>query len=153
MKNVNLDELRFFKGMPEEEREHIKPLIEVIELAKGEFLFKEGDTSRDLYFIVKGRIDVLLNLVDKSNYENRVSTIKEGDILGELSFLDGIVRSASAQVRHDTVLYKLPYKKAMEYFDEHPAIGYNFIKEIAKSLTQRVRTVNLMWRNSLPYIL
>lgn len=153
MKQVKLEGLRFFQAIPESEREHIQPLIEVVELPKGEFLFKEGDTGRDLYFIVDGRIDVLLNLVDKSNFENRVSTIKEGDILGELSFLDGVVRSASAQARHDSILYKLPYEKATAYFDEHPAVGFSFIREIAKSLAQRVRTVNLMWRNSLPYIL
>ncbi len=153
MEKNDLMQFHFFQGMGEADREKIASLMEPLRMGKGETLFVEGESGRDLYFILEGRIDVLLRMVEKTLHENKVSTIKQGEIIGELSFLDGQKRSATAIVRNDVLLYKLPFEKAMAYFDSHPQVGYVFMREIANSLADRVRTVNLMWRNSIPYAL
>jgi CRP/FNR family transcriptional regulator, cyclic AMP receptor protein len=153
MEKIDLMQFRFFQEMSDTDREKIASLMEPLRLKKGETLFAEGESGRDLYFICDGRIDVLIRMVEKTLHENKVSTIKSGEIIGELSFLDGQKRSATAQVRNDVLLYRLPYDKALEYFDSHPDLGYVFMREIANSLADRVRTVNLMWRNSIPYAL
>ncbi|HDR04618.1 MAG TPA: cyclic nucleotide-binding domain-containing protein [Candidatus Marinimicrobia bacterium] len=153
MDEVDLMQFKFFQSISETDRERIASLMEPLHLKKGETLFLEGESGRDLYFVLEGRVDILIRMVEKTLHENKVSTIKSGEIIGELSFLDGQKRSASSLIRNDALLYKLPYNKAIEYFDSHPEVGYVFMREIANSLADRLRTVNLMWRNSIPYAL
>ncbi len=86
------------------ERKALLPLTEVT-FAKGETIIKQGDEGGALYIIKFGEVAVQ----DYNRYEGRLSfaTLKEGDLLGELSFLNERRAAADVRAESDCVLYKL----------------------------------------------
>lgn len=148
-----LEKVRFFDHLDTSEIEGIAGFVEILELKEGEILFQEGSHCRDLYFILEGRFNILLKMVGAESIDDSstMTTVKTGELIGELSFLDGAPRSATVQVRNDAKLIRLPYEDALAHFQDHPHTAYKIMEKIAVSLATRVRNVNLMWRNSVPY--
>jgi len=151
---MTIDTLRkidCFSGLEEKELEKIDSVTEYLELKEGEILFSEGESSRDLYFVIEGRFNVMIRMLANSNYEDNsiLTTVKGGEMLGEIGFVDGAPRSATVKVRNDAKLLKVSYDKLMAIFEEDPVVGYKFMSRIAAIMATRVRTVNIMWRNAM----
>ena len=151
---MTIDTLRTidcFTGLEEGELKKIDAITEYIELKEGEILFTEGENSRDLYFVIEGRFNVMIRMLANSNYEDNsiLTTVKGGEMLGEIGFVDGAPRSATVKVRNDAKLLKVSYERRMDIFREDPVIGYKFMTKIAAIMANRVRTVNIMWRNAM----
>ena len=101
--------------------------------AIGSTLFFEGEEGDGLYVIDKG----LLKIVVKSplGEERIVSMLGQGAIVGELSVIDGLPRSASAVVMQDCE-FRFVSRTAFSTFTAmHP----NFYRELVKILSIRLR--------------
>lgn len=148
-----LRKIEFFKQFAIEEIISLASFVEYIELKEGAILFEEGAVCRDLYFVIEGRFNVLLKDAgaDDIKDSNLVSTLKKGEIIGELSFLDGAPRSATVQVRNAAKIIKLPYEELSKYFELNPVSAFKIIQKISIMLAARVRSVNLMWRNNMSF--
>lgn len=73
-------------------------------IKKGELVFAEGDTSSSMYFVKVGMIRIYKK---KGDSDIEIDTIRAGSILGELAFLDGNPRSASAEALTDCELAEI----------------------------------------------
>jgi CRP-like cAMP-binding protein len=63
-------------------------------LQEGQLLFREGDLSNGMHFIVEGRVDVQVTGGEAESLP--VATLGPGEIVGEMGVIDGCVRTASA---------------------------------------------------------
>ncbi len=63
--------------------------------AKGDIIVKEGDQAVAFYIIARGKAEV-------TKGGRTLATLKEGDFFGEMSLLDGYLRSASVRAAEDT---------------------------------------------------
>ena len=144
-----LSDVKFFSGFSSKEIKDISDMSEYLELPKGDILFSEGDHCRDIYLLLEGRFDVSVKMLVKttSDYDNILTTIKSGEVIGELSFIDGTERSATVIVRNNARVIKIPYEAIKDYFSKHTDTGYMFLEKISTILTRRVRDINLLWRN------
>ncbi len=68
---------------------------------KGSYVFREGDTGKDMYYILKGRV-----LVEKKagQIKKIVSDLGPGEYFGEMATLIDAPRSASAETAEDSYL-------------------------------------------------
>lgn len=85
-------------------------------LLEGDYLFREGDLSRNLYFIKQGAF-TLTQENPLTRQEEWIDTITGDSIapyLGELSLILGIPRTASVQAACDSVLNELRYEDFIE---------------------------------------
>ena len=69
---------------------------------KGQLIFKRGDQGGTLYVIRKGSIKVFIPSPQGKGLN--LALLSTGDILGELSFIDGKTRSATAEALEKTEL-------------------------------------------------
>jgi CRP/FNR family cyclic AMP-dependent transcriptional regulator len=99
----------------------------------GKALFSEGDEGDGLYVIDKG----LLKIVVKSSAGNEriVSILGPGAIVGELSVIDGLPRSASAVAMQDCEFRFIPRSVFATFTAMHPT----FYRELVKILSIRLR--------------
>jgi CRP-like cAMP-binding protein len=74
---------------------------EVKQLASGDLLLKEGETSEFAVLILAGQIEVF---VERNGKEFVLTEATPGTILGELSLLCGIPRSASARAKENSTV-------------------------------------------------
>ncbi|HAE87800.1 TPA: hypothetical protein DCG86_07230 [Candidatus Marinimicrobia bacterium] len=142
-----LKDLTFFEGLPNAVVDDLIPYTEVLKLPAGSLLLQEGEKSRDLYFLVSGRIEITMKVNFDENEKIDIYRLKPGEAVGEFSFIDGAPRSASALVDKDAVIIKFDYEKLNGLFDKNPRVGYLFMKRLAHSLTDRMRRSNISQRN------
>jgi CRP/FNR family transcriptional regulator, cyclic AMP receptor protein len=107
----------------------------VRKLRKGELLFAEGENSRAMY-LLKGGIIRLFKKKGESDIE--LDTVRTGQILGELAFLDGNPRSASAEALTDCELMEISGPSFQETLARVP----DWLKILLKTVVTRLRTAS-----------
>ena len=122
----------------------------------GESIFEENSTSKELYIIAQGEVDILVNpglmgatpvTVDKVI----VATLRRGQSFGEVALVDEGLRSASARAaQKDTRLVVIPRDKLIMLCDTYPQLGYRLMYNLAADLAMKIRNTDLRIRDKLP---
>lgn len=87
-------------------------------LRAGSTLFMEGDDPADLMIIETG--DVKLTTTSSNGREVVLDVLGPDELLGELSAIDGVARSASAIALTDVEVISVPVDRFLAFLREHP---------------------------------
>lgn len=124
---------------------------------KDDLIFKENSDSKELYVIVQGEVDIVVDpsLVGtlEDGVENRViATMRRGQSFGEVALVDEGLRSASACAsQKDTRLLIIPRDKLIMLCDTYPQLGYRLMYNLAADLAMKIRNTDLRIREQLLY--
>lgn len=100
----------------------------------GQIIFIEGDDTQDLFILASGEIEII-----KGN--NKISEItKKGEFFGEMSFLMGAKRTASAKAISDVTAIRILKSEINNFLNEFPMVA----KEITIVLAQRLDETSQM---------
>lgn len=103
---------------------------------KGEYLITEGGTSSEMYWVLSGHF-----IITKMNQDDQnviIGNIFPGELVGEMSFLDSLPRSASVKAEEDSEILVIPHKKFVNVFDNQPA----WFRSLMRTLSKRLRSAN-----------
>lgn len=121
----------------------VKTLLDFTEMvtcSKNDVIADIGEVGEALYFVIKGEA-VLLH--DNNGTETEVGRMKEGDLMGEMSFFDRKPRSVRMRsLSDDTHLLKLSRPMYQRLRVEHPYIAVNLLEHAIVSLDHLVRQVS-----------
>jgi CRP/FNR family transcriptional regulator, cyclic AMP receptor protein len=124
--------------------ELIKNACRFVSVRAGEDLIEKGDESDHLYIVADGSFKVY----DDTLGEDFVHAIlSKGDIFGEMSFIDGISRSASVKALNDSAVLRMGKGEFADLLAESPDTAMLFIFTLARVITKRLRDVNVALRN------
>lgn len=137
---LELDEIELFREFDEEDLAAIAEIAEPIHLKAGELLFARGDEGDELYLIRRGVVEILLPL--REGKRHHLATMSRGDYFGEMSFLDYQPRSADAEARVGTHLFKLSRRRFNELARNNAVIGTKVFARLALMVSRRLRTAN-----------
>jgi CRP/FNR family transcriptional regulator, cyclic AMP receptor protein len=113
------------------------------EYKKGEVLFREGETSKDLYIIQNGIVKIYKEVDGKTL---PIALVHAGQFVGELSFFDGKPRSATAEAATDLKVLKLDQAKLDKEIKKLPS----WLLVIIRSIADRMREADeLVKRNCI----
>ncbi|MBY0515914.1 MAG: cyclic nucleotide-binding domain-containing protein [Bacteriovoracaceae bacterium] len=104
-------------------------------LKKDEILLKEGEKSNQLFWLLQGELVVVKKLQD---HEVVLNQIKEGELVGELSFLDQKPRSATVRAVTDCQLHVLEYAEYQALLAAQP----KWLKKILITLVKKIRLLS-----------
>jgi CRP/FNR family cyclic AMP-dependent transcriptional regulator len=104
-------------------------------LQKGQFIFKEGENAGSIYLLKTGNIRIFKK---KGNSDIEIETIRSGQILGELAFLDGNPRSASGEALTDCDLVEISGPSFQQVLDKLP----EWLKILLRTLVTRLRVAS-----------
>lgn len=106
-----------------------------IELAAGDVLFHEGDTSRELYIVLEGEIEIVK---DNEGTGMVIGLVRPREVFGEMACIQGRPRYAAARARVDTVVYSLSPDELIDAVDtvQFPLMA------ILRNLVDRLRQQN-----------
>jgi predicted nucleotide-binding protein len=104
---------------------------ELIEVATGVSIIQQGAEDNDVYFIVAGSFDIIVN--------NRIVAGRfTGDHVGEMVTIQPTQRrSASVTAREVSVVLKISEPQFAELYAKYPQILLQIAKELARRLEQR----------------
>jgi CRP/FNR family cyclic AMP-dependent transcriptional regulator len=124
---------------------------------RDDLIFKENSSSKELYVIMQGEVDIVVDpsLVGtmEEGVENRViATMRRGQSFGEVALVDEGLRSASACAsQRDTRLLIIPRDKLIMLCDTYPQLGYRLMYNLAADLAMKMRNTDLRIREQLLY--
>jgi CRP/FNR family cyclic AMP-dependent transcriptional regulator len=104
-------------------------------IKQGIYLFQEGDLPRAMYLIQKGAVSVRKA---KGTGEIELAQLKQGEVLGELSFFDRKPRSASAVALIDTELLEIDFDSLDKIYKQVP----EYLQSIISNVVHRLRKAN-----------
>jgi SulP family sulfate permease len=110
--------------------------LQKIRLAEGDFLFRQGDEPKAIYFVESGQLSTF---VDFGNGKTRrIRTLNPGTMLGEIAFNAQSSYQASAIADQATTLYSITHAQLSRMEQENPEIAAKFSKFINRQLAQRL---------------
>lgn len=147
---AHIKEFDLFRHVTLDNIQSISNEAEYLELDANETLFTEGSVGRDIFLIISGAVSILNSVPGGESSElKELHVLREGEVLGELSYVDNAPRSAGAQTKEKSVLLQIPADALDSLCEEKPLLGYRLMKNLAQIITERIRTTNLELRNSM----
>jgi CRP-like cAMP-binding protein len=120
-----------------------------------EIVFTENSSSKELYVIMQGEVDILINRSttgDVEKKETAVARLRRGQSFGEVALVDEGLRSASARAsQKDTRLLVIQRDKLIMLCETYPQLGYRLMHNLAADLAMKIRNTDLRIREQLLY--
>ncbi len=122
----------------------------------GEMVFAENNSSKELYIIVQGEVNISVNpgVVGTEGKSDKtiIATLRRGQSFGEIALVDEGLRSASAQAKNkDTRLMVIPRDKLIMLCETYPQLGYRLMYNLAADLAMKIRNADLRIREKMLY--
>ena len=110
----------------------------------GQFLFREGETGDAAYIVLKGKVAVFIE-TEKGQVE--VAQLKRGDVVGEISILCDVPRTASVKAVESVQTLKVTKDTFIHLLTEFPEIAIEIMRELAS----RLNKTNIQLREALTH--
>ncbi len=131
--------IRLFSTLTADELNDVLRAVRPLQLPAGQRLFRQGQAGDAAFVVESGAVEIY---TEGPGGEVVVATLGPGEVIGELSLLDGSPRSASARAQGDTSLFRLD-KQEFDFLRQNlrPA-AYKLMRSMAMTLCDRLRETN-----------
>ena len=120
------------------------------DLAPGEVLVAEGTSDNHLYGLMSGALGVVRNAGKPDAVT--LFTMTAGDLVGELSFIDGTPHYAALVASGPASVFGLEREKLEALLDSHPQIVYRVMRAIVRTTHQIQRRLSMQSAELTNYI-
>lgn len=121
-----------FELMDDSERQSLAQMMDCREFKAGTVLFEYGDPGGEVFILRSGDVEVF---VESQEGEKIVLGENErGDVIGELSFLDGGSRTATALAREDTQTLSMHRDRLLGFIEKHPHAAIDLLTVVGRRL-------------------
>ena len=125
----------------------------------GEIIFKENSSSKELYIITQGEVEISIDpsTVSLAYHKNQqkesvIAILRRGQSFGEIALVDEGLRSATAcAAQKDTRLLVISRDKVIMLCETYPQLGYRLMYNLAADLAMKIRNTDLRIREQLLY--
>lgn len=120
----------------------------------GDLIFKENSSSKELYIIAQGEVEILISHGNpespKKDDETVIARLRRGQSFGEVALVDEGLRSASARAgQPQTHLLVIPRDRLIMLCETYPQLGYRLMHNLAADLAMKIRNTDLMIRDQV----
>lgn len=107
-------------------------------VSKGTVLIQEGKPITAIYFVLQGMLSVRL----ENNGNLELAKLGEGEVVGEMSFLDSNPPSATVVADEDSIVLRLPRTELQAKLAQDSGMAARFYRAMALFLSDRLRHTN-----------
>jgi CRP-like cAMP-binding protein len=138
---------KIFKFLRDEEHNQLLQSCERKAYQPGAMLIQEGQKQTALYVIVKGEVKVQR---DHDGFAIELSRAGQGEIFGDMSFVEGQAASATVIAGDEEVLaFVITHQHIATLMSQNPAFAARFYQSLAEILSRRLReTTNLLQKDA-----
>ena len=133
---VEIDAVTLFAGLNSQELADLHKIAQERRLPGGAQIFQEGDPGDGLYVIRNGSVQITHR--GGMKIQHVFSTLKPGDIFGEMAVIEDRPRSATALALAEVELYFFPRAEMRGLLQHSPGLAFNTLNMVS----QRLRDFN-----------
>lgn len=126
----------FFEHLTPEEKEEFLSCCESELYRKDAPIILKDDANRDLFVIKSG------SATAADSWDEDVvplAIFAEGDVFGEMSFIDGSPRSATVIANEDSILHRMSFDRFERLMEEQPKLAARFLMGFMRVLVKRLQ--------------
>lgn len=127
-----------FHGLTEDEVSSFAKDLPRVKFKAGQSIITENESAKDLYYICKGRVEIMKSLHHPELPTAQLSILEPGEFFGEMGVLNDEPRSATVRALDDVELLTIPREVFAEISFTHPMVMYNLMR----TLSGRLRSTN-----------
>jgi CRP-like cAMP-binding protein len=127
-----LREVPLFSGLGEEDLKILARDFYSRKYRKKQIIFHQGDDSRVLYVVMKGKVRVFS--VSPAGSETSIRIFSTHEMFGEFAAIDGEPRSTTALAVEACTLLEMDQSKFMQCFREMPELAMGLIRQLVEKL-------------------
>ena len=143
MKNAPLS-----SGLNLDEIGEIASHMSLCEADSGDVICRQGDPGDFLYVVCHGSIDVIREELAEKKV---IASIRPGNLLGEIAFVDGSSRSANAVAKTPVTLLQMSQRDYLELMRLNPLLWGSLNLRIAREVCKRLRQTSKVLAQYLDY--
>jgi len=148
MRKPDLARIPLFAHLSLAEQEKLDSLMERKTFTAQTAVFFQDDPSDSLYIVLSGSAKVFRTSEDGK--DRILSTLRPGDVFGELAMIEGLVRSASVQATEDTEMLSLSRHDFEVFAQEHPPVLWKLLQALCERLRMIEHDLDPLFRD-VPY--
>jgi len=122
-----------FSSLDKKELQELAKSCQERSYRAGTTLIVQGDSGVGLYIVKSGNVQVTLAR-DPDKAEENLGTFGPGSVLGEMSLLDELPRSATATALDDVTALILPVWEFRAFLRGQPDVALKLLRELSRRL-------------------
>ena len=134
-----LKKLTFFKEFPDKEMVVLIGILKEFRPRMEEVICQEGDRGSSCYIVVSGSIKVSTN---KGGCEQVLTTLRRGEMFGQVSLIDGSKRSATCVASWGTLLLEMQRSDFEQLYSSYSSFTFRFLSQVTKNLAKNLRNAD-----------
>src|SRR5215467_741977 len=150
-----LKEVALFELLDDQERAALAERMDCRDFKQGTVIFDYGDLGGEIFILRSGEVEVYVE--NQEGEKIVVAENERGDVVGELSFLDGGHRTATAVARTDGQALTMHRDRLLDFIDKHPHAAIDLLTVVGRRLratdellrTHVSRNVNIELQESM----
>jgi SulP family sulfate permease len=136
---ISLNDINAFQKLSRAELFCLKNYLVRREFQDQEFIITQGEKDRVIFFIVRGRADVISQFDDDIQ---RLGALCAGSMVGEMTLFDTQPRSASVKANGSVTCYSLSIDDLNKMKLNNPDVSYNLLLGLSREFANRLRNAN-----------
>ncbi|MCB0190196.1 MAG: Crp/Fnr family transcriptional regulator, partial [Caldilineaceae bacterium] len=129
---ARLKEIPLFAGLSEKVLSTLVEDLRARDYKKDDLLFRQGDESREVYIILKGKVRIYK--ISPSGNETSIDIFATHDLLGEFAALDNEPRSTAAKAISSVNLLVMSQEHFLHHLQTIPGLAVNLARLMAGKL-------------------
>lgn len=124
----------------DEQASKLGGLMTTRHLKDGEFLISEGTADDTLHVLLEGKLEVVKHAGGED--EASLAVLRDGDLAGELSFVDGEPHTVGLRAISDSHVLSLKRSDFEGIITEQPDLAYLVMRAVTRSVHKIVHRMN-----------
>ena len=149
-KKAVLKRVSLFAGLDGQTIEQLASISELRDYKSGQQIYAEGEADAALFVVVDGKIRIEKRV--DAEQRQTLQQIKDGEILGAISFVLGGDHSVSAQAIQDAELLVIRRTEFDKLAVRNPEVAYRIMLRLAGQLATLLRDMDERFVEMIGYI-
>ncbi|MDX2129184.1 MAG: Crp/Fnr family transcriptional regulator [Chloroherpetonaceae bacterium] len=140
----HLSEVTIFETLSEKEIGEVIDRSQMVSFRKDEVIIFESEQGNTVYVILEGMVKI--SRTNEESKEVILAILTEHDFFGEMSVIDGAVRSADATALSKVSLLKISDNVFLDLLKKHPNLSLALMRELVIRLRKtdhQIKTISL----------
>jgi CRP-like cAMP-binding protein len=129
-----------FRGLSELEAAVLFGIADQQLVRQGTTLFAEGDAGDAMYVVLEGSVEVLKR--DSAGIHQTLARLGKGSVVGEMSLISQVPRTASVLVVTEVRLLRIPSDRFVRLLGEDNVSALKVVNNLAQLLSRRLAAIN-----------